>query len=259
MKRYKCVLLILGLLAATITVEESIAETEVMISAALSLKAPFEDIGRIYEKKYPGPRAVFNFGPSGALQKQIERGAPADVFASASSKEVDSLESAGLIVSGTRIDFAGNSIALIAASNATVRLTAFNDLVKNTVVRIAIGNPASVPAGKYAEEALKNMGLWDNLKAKLVYGEHVRQVMDYVARGEVDAGIVFLTDALSRSRELEVVAEAPASVHTPVLYTIAAVTGTKNETAARNFIAIVVSKEGKEVLRKHGFIVNLQK
>jgi len=247
------------LLLAAVAVEDAFAGTEIMISAALSLKAPFEDIGRIYEKKYPGSKAVFNFGPSGTLQKQIEGGAPVDVFASASPKELDDLASSKLIVSATRVDFAGNSIVLIAASKAAVRPAAFSDLAKKNINRIAIGNPASVPAGKYAEEALKNMGLWENLKVKLVYGEHVRQVMDYVARGEVDAGMVFLTDAIPRSGEVEVIAEAPASVYKPIVYTMAAITGTKNESAARNFIAVVISKEGKEALRKHGFVVNLHR
>lgn len=257
MKWYKHILaLIFCLLLPAVSVEDALAGTELMISAALSLKAPFEDIGRIYEKKYPGSKAAFNFGPSGTLQKQIEGGAPVDVFASASPRELDALASSKLIVSTTRVDFAGNSIVLIVASQAAVRPAAFNDLAKKNINRIAIGNPASVPAGKYSKEALSNMGLWETLKVKLVYGEHVRQVMDYVARGEVDAGMVFLTDAISRSGELEVIAEAPVSAYKPIVYTMAVITGTRNESAAHNFIAVVISKEGKEVLRKHGFIVN---
>lgn len=231
---------------------EAAAGTEITVSAALSLKAPFEEIGKAYEKK-TAVRAVFNFAASGVLQKQIEAGAPADVFASASPKEMNALDRSGLLLAGSRTDFAGNAVVLITARKTSVRISSFSDLKKSTVGRIAIGNPATVPAGKYAQETLQALGLWNELQTKLVYAENVRQVMDYVERNEVDAGMVFLTDAISRDRELKVIAEAPASSHSPVKYEIAAIKGTKNEAVARNFIAIVISKEGKDFLRKYGF------
>ncbi len=232
---------------------------ELTISAALSLKPPFEALGREYEKRHPGSRVVFNFAASGVLQKQIEAGAPADVFASASSREMDALEGSGLLLAGSRADFAGNAVVLIAAKNASLRISSFSDLNKSDVGRIAIGNPATVPAGKYAAETLRSLELWEGLRPKLVYAEHVRQVMDYTAREEVDAGMVFRTDALSRGSELKIISEAPASSHTPVVYTAAAIKGTKNEAAALGFIALVLSKEGREVLRRHGFMVKTQK
>ncbi|MBI5075551.1 MAG: molybdate ABC transporter substrate-binding protein [Nitrospirae bacterium] len=238
---------------AVLFAEEAAAGTEITVSAALSLKAPFEEIGRSYEKKHPGSKVVFNFAASGLLQKQIEAGAPADVFASASSKEMDALKAAGLLLETSRADFSGNKIVLIAAKNASVRISSFSDLKKSDVVRLAIGNPATVPAGKYAEETLRTLGLWNDLKSKLVYAENVRQVMDYVERNEADAGMVFLTDANVRDRELKVIAEAPASSHSPVKYEIAAIKGTKNEAAARNFISIVISREGSDILRRYGF------
>lgn len=229
------------------------ATTEITVSAALSLKAPFEVIGRLYEKKYPASKVRFNFAASGILQKQIEAGAPADVFASASPKEMDALQASGLLFAGSRSEFASNSIVLITAINSPVRLITFGDLKQRDVKRIAIGNPATVPAGMYAEETLKTLGLRDKLGEKLVFGEHVRQVMDYVARNEVEAGMVFLTDAISRSRELKVVAEAQYASHRPVSYLIAAVRETKNKSGAQSFIELVLSPEGKEVLQKYGF------
>lgn len=241
---------ILGVLFA----EEAAAGAEITVSAALSLKAPFEEIGRLYEKK-SGVRVVFNFGPSGMLQKQIENGAPVDAFASASPKEMDSLENNGFIIPATRSDLAGNAMVLITAADAARKIFSFADLRKKEIARIAIGNPASVPAGKYSEEALRSLGLWDAVQSRLIYGEHVKQVMDYVSRGEVDAGMVFLTDAIGKSRELRIIAEAPASSHKPIVYTIAAVRGTQHNMAARNFISLVVSKEGREILKKHGFKV----
>ncbi|MBI5849370.1 MAG: molybdate ABC transporter substrate-binding protein [Nitrospirae bacterium] len=246
-------LLLLGFFAV-LFVEEASAGTELTVSAALSLKAPFEEIGRLYEKK-SGVRVAYNFGPSGMLQKQIENSAPVDVFASASPKEMDSLEGSGFIMPATRSNFAGNAMVLITTSDAPRQLFSFADLRKREITRIAIGNPASVPAGKYSEETLRSLGLWDAVQPKLVYGEQVKQVMDYVSRREVDAGMVFLTDAMGRSKELRVAAEAPASSHRPVVYTIAVIRGTKNNMAARNFIAMVISKEGSDILRKYGFIV----
>jgi len=240
------------LFSTTFVVETSTA-SDITVSAALSLKAPFEEMGRIYERQHKGSRVVFNFGPSGALQKQIEAGAPVDIFASASPKEIDALEGSGFIIVGTRADFAGNTIVLITASKARVAVSSLGDLKKKEIERIAIGNPATVPAGKYTEESLKNLGHWENVKTKVIYAEHVRQVMDYVSRGEVDAGMVFLTDAISRSSDLKVTAEVPTSSHKPIVYTIAVIKGSTNEAAAKSFISLVLSKEGKEVLRKHGF------
>ena len=233
------------------------AAAELLVSAALSLKAPFEEIGRAHEKKNPGWKVVFNFAASGVLQKQIEAGAPTDVFASASSKEMDALKASGLLLADSGADFAGNAVVLVAARNAPVQISSFDDLKTGNLKRLAIGNPATVPAGKYAEETLKSLGLWDSLKTRLVYAEHVRQVMDYVARNEVEAGMVFLTDAIAGNDDLKVIARAPLTSHKPVVYTIAAIKGSKHGTeAARNFIATVVSGEGREVLRKHGFTVN---
>ena len=233
-----------------------VAAADLLVSAALSLKAPFEEIGRAYEEKNPGSKVLFNFAASGVLQKQIEAGAPSDLFASASPKEMDGLESAGLIVPGTRTTFAGNTLVLITASSRPASIKAFSDLGKQDLQKIAIGNPATVPAGKYAEEALKTFGLWDMLKGKMVYAEHVRQVMDYVVRNEVDAGIVFRTDAIARSGELRIVAEAPASSHKPVAYVIASLKEAKNGAAASNFIVLLRSDKGRDMLRKHGFTVN---
>jgi len=248
-------LLILCSVIAVFFGEEAAAVTEITISAALSLKAPFEEIGRAYEKK-AAIKVALNFGSSGMLQKQIENGAPVDVFASASVKEMDSLEGGGFIITATRSDFASNEMVLITGTHAQGTPFSFSDLRKKEIRKIAIGNPASVPAGKYSEETLRSLGLWDEVLSELVYGEHVRQVMDYVSRGEVDAGMVFLTDAMERSKELRVIAEAPPSSHRPVVYTTAVVRGTKNEAAARNFIAMVISPEGEEILRRHGFKIS---
>lgn len=244
-----------AIMLSLLSAGRAVAGAEITVSAALSLKPSFEEIGRLYERRYPGSAAAFNFGPSGALQKQIESGAPVDVFASASPKEMDALDKSGLIVAGSRRNFAGNSVVLITSSTDR-RLSGFDGLKDSQIKRIAIGNPATVPAGKYAEETLRTIGLWDNIRPKLIYAEHVLQVMDYVSRGEVDAGMVFLTDAVSRSGDVRTVAEAPEAGHSPVVYTIAIIKGAKGEAAAGNFIALVMSKEGRDILKRYGFTVS---
>jgi len=246
------IIFLLGCLLVFLSGAERAAGSEIMVSAALSLKAPFEHMGRLFEGKHPGTKVLFNFGASGMLQRQIEGGAPADIFASASPKEMDSLEAGGFLVRGTRSNFAGNTIVLIVPSSPRSRIRSFDDLRKKEVRRIAIGNPASVPAGKYAEDVLKSSGMWATVQDKIVLCEHVRQVMDYVARNEVDAGMVFQTDA-GNSKDVEIVSEAPDQSHKPVLYVIAAIKGSGNGMLAKEFISMVLSDEGRQILKKYGF------
>jgi len=227
------------------------AGSEIMVSAALSLKAPFEEMGRLFEAK-TGTKVIFNFGASGILQRQIEGGAPSDIFASASSKEMDSLESRGFLIKGTRSNFAGNTLVLIVPSQSRLRIRSFDDLRKKEIRKIATGNPATVPAGKYAEEVLKSSGLLETLKDRIVLCENVRQVMNYIARNEVDAGVVFRTD-VSAGKDVEIISEASEQSHKPVLYVIAAIKGSKHEVLAKEFIYLLMSDEGRNILKKYGF------
>jgi molybdate transport system substrate-binding protein len=135
-------------------------------------------------------------------------------------------------------------------------LTSFNNLRRGEIQKIAIGNPKTVPAGRYAEEVLRYFNLWDILKDRLIFAENVRQVLDYVARGEVDAGMVYSTDALVRAKEGKILAEAPMESHQPVIYPIAVVKESKKEVLSKEFISTVLSKDGKKVLEKYGFIVS---
>jgi len=247
----RAILFLLGSLLVFLSGAGRAAGSEIMISAALSLKAPFEDMGRSFEVK-TGTKVIFNFGASGMLQRQIEGGAPSDIFASASPKDMDSLESEGFLIKGTRSNFAGNGIVLIVPSQSRLPTRSFEDLRKKEVRRIAIGNPATVPAGKYAEEVLKTSGLLETLKDRIVLCENVRQVMDYTARNEVDAGIVFRTDA-GNSKDVMIISEAPEQSHKPVLYVIAAIKGSKHEVLAKEFISLLMSDEGRKILKKYGF------
>ncbi len=224
----------------------------VTVSAAASLKNAFEEIGKLYESKHGG-KCTFNFGASGDLARQISGGAPVDVFASAAQKDMDTVDKTEkLVADGTRQDFASNSVVLVVPAESKITITSFKDLGTNAdVKKIAVGNPKTVPAGRYAEEVFTSLELVDSCKDKFVYAENVRQVLDYVARGEVDAGVVYSTDA-SVSKNVKVVAGAPDKSHKPIVYPIATIKG-KNEANANAFIALVASPEGKAILQKYGF------
>jgi molybdate transport system substrate-binding protein len=187
------------------------------------------------------------------LQRQIEAGGPADVFASASPREMDELERRGLLAPGTRTVFAGNGVVLIVPAGSKPGIAGFADLGMDTVRRIAVGDPATVPAGTYADEALRSLGLEDLVRDKLVFAANVRQIIDYTARGETDAGIVFATDALGVPGVVTA-GRAPTASHSAVRYHIAVIRGAANETAACAFIGMLRSREGQAMLRKRGFL-----
>ena len=227
---------------------------EITVSAAISLKNAFEDIGKIFKQKNPGVKLVFNFGASGDLARQIEAGAPVDVLASAAQKDMDDIDRKGLLAANSRKDFTGNTVVLVKPVNSTIKLSSLKDLQKGEVKKIAIGNPKTVPAGRYAEEGLRHFNLWDAVKDKLIFAENVRQVLDYVAKDEVDAGLVYSTDAMVRSKEVKVVMKLPEGSHQPVVYPIGVIKGTREELLSRAFVDLVISAEGQKVLNKYGFI-----
>lgn len=226
---------------------------ELTVSAAASLKNVFDEIGKLFESQKKGVKVYLNFGSSGDLVKQIVGGAPVDVFASAAQREMDDLESKNLVAPGTRHPFARNEIVLAQPTKSTIKISGFGDLRKPEIKIIGLGNPATVPAGLYASETLQYLNVWKELKSKFIFGESVRQVLDYIARGEVDAGIVFLTDAKIRPNEVKVIAAAPAGSHRPIIYPIAVIKGSKQENLAREFVKFVGSEQARKVLEKYGF------
>jgi len=227
---------------------------EIRVSAAISLKNAFEEIGKTFMQKHPGTKVVFNFGGSGDLARQIEAGAPVDVFASAAQKDMDDIEKKDLVAVNSRKDFAKNGVVLVKPAHSTIPLQTLTDLQKKEIKKIVIGNPKTVPAGRYAEQALRHFNLWDTIKDKLVFAENVRQALDYVARDEVDAGLVYSTDAMVRSKEVKVVMKLPEGSHQPVVYPMGVIKGTKLETLARGFVDFVISTEGQRILSQYGFI-----
>jgi molybdate transport system substrate-binding protein len=232
--------------------ESAAPKNEILVSAAVSLKEAFAEIAIRFQSETKA-KVVFNFAGSGELEKQIEFGAPVDVFASAGEREMDELASKGLIDPSSRGDFAENKLVLIVPSNAAVSETPFSDLTQAQFKRIAIGNPQTVPAGHYAQQAIENNKLWERVKDRLVLAENVRQVLEYVARGEADAGLVYSPDVKVAAGRVKVISEAPHGSYGPVRYPIAIIKGSRSPDVARQFVAFVRSSQGQEILAKHGF------
>jgi molybdate transport system substrate-binding protein len=249
------VLLFISFFVAVLPVGIALAEptTEITVSAAISLKNAFEEIGKLYESQNTNTKVLFNVGASGDLVTQIEGGAPIDVFASAALKDMDELDSAGFVAKDTRTNFVSNSVVLIVPSFSKITLNSFEDLKKAAIKKIAIGNPKTVPAGRYANEIFQYYKISDMIQNKLIFAENVRQVLDYVYRGEVDAGAVYSTDAMVKQQGVKIILTAPETSHKPIIYPIAVVKGTKNEQAAKRFIVLVTSDEGRKILSKYGF------
>ncbi len=223
---------------------------ELTVSAAASLTNAFQAVGQAFEKAKPGTKVTFNFAASGPLLAQIQQGAPVDVFATADQETMNRAATAKLIVPESRIDFAANTLVLIVPASATATPASLRDLTGAAYKKVSTGSPATVPVGRYTTEAVEQAGLTQDLQPKWIYAENVRQVLNYVARGEVDAGFVYKTDALIEKDKVKVALTVPTK--TKVLYPIAQVAASKNA-AAKEFIDFVRSAQGQEILDRHGF------
>lgn len=224
----------------------------VTVSAAISLKDALDELGRVYEQSHPGAKITFNYGGSGTLEHQIEQGAPVDILISAAEKQMDTLESKGLIVAGTRRNLVANELVLIVpAASSLVR--SFQDLARAEVKVVALGESETVPAGMYARQSLEHLGLLAAVQKKTVFAKDVRQVLTYVETGNADAGIVYQTDARI-SGIVRIVATAPAGSHDPIVYPAAVVRDSRNATAARAFLDFVAGPEARAVFAKYGFL-----
>ncbi len=229
------------------------ADQTLTVSAAASLKDAFTEIGNLYQAN-TGNLVHFNFGASGALQKQIETGAPVDLFASAGAKQMDDIAERGFIDNLSRRDFARNTLVLIAPADSKLTLATFIDLASPHVQKIAVGNPKTVPAGQYTEQVFGYFKLRDSVQPKLISAEDVRQVLDYVMRGEVDAGLVYLTDAKTAAARVRIIATAPEGSHSLILYPVAIIKDSQHKPAAEAFVNLLTSEEGQRILHNYGFV-----
>ena len=230
-----------------------VAAQEVLLSVAISMKEAIEDLGRGFAQARPGVTLRYNFGSSGELQKQIEAGAPVDVFVPAAQLQMDELARKGLIRADTRRIFARNVLVVVKPARSGADLAKPADLLHARVGRIVIGNPKTVPAGQYSEESLRALGLWDRLRDKLVFAENVRQALEYVARGEVDAGFVYVTDAASRGAAVVEAFRPPEDTYRPVVYPAAVTRDSRHPAVAQAFVELLLSARGQATLARFGF------
>jgi len=211
-----------------------------------------DEIGKIYEKAHPGAKISFNYAGSGTLQRQIEQGAPVDIFFSAAEKQMDDLQSKDLVDAGTCRNIVANQLVLIVpASNTTIH--SFQDLSNVSVKILALGEPSTVPAGTYARQTLEHLGIWGGVEKKVVLAKDVRAVLTYVETGNADAGMVYQTDAQGSSK-VRIVTVAPADSHDPIIYPAAIMKAAKNPSAAASFLAFLSSSAAREVFAKYGFL-----
>ncbi|OCA83611.1 molybdate ABC transporter substrate-binding protein [Bacillus sp. FJAT-27986] len=260
MKKSVSIFTMLFLLVITLVAcsEQEVKEekVELRISAAASLQDALRDIQAVFEKENPEMNITYNFAGSGVLQQQIMQGAPVDLFLSSSEDKFESLITAEMIADGEHINLLENELVLIAPSpNETNKISGFEDLMNGTIDKIAIGIPESVPAGKYAKETLEVLEIWDEVESKLILAKDVRQVLSYVETGNVDAGIVYKTDALV-SDNSRIISTANKENHTPIMYPLGILNDTKFPVEAKRYYDFLQSKEATAIFEEYGFIVN---
>ena len=222
---------------------------ELTVAAASDLTEAFEEIGREFESSQK-MKVVFVFGSTGLLTKQLENGAPMDMFAAANVSYIDELEQKGLIVPGSKMTYARGRITMWTSDGSNLRLENITDLARPEVQRIAIANPDHAPYGLAARQALESAGIWDRVKPKLVYGDNIRQTLQYAETGNVDVAIVALSLSVQSHGRWTLI---PEELHKPIDQGLAIMKHTKNEPAARDFASFVVGSQGRAILEKYGF------
>ena len=233
-------------------------KTELTISAAASLSEVMEEAGQIYMKENPGIKIVYNFGGSGSLQQQISQGAPVDLFISAAEDKFNTLQSKGLIDQNHSVKLLNNELVLITQKSNTT-IDSAESLTQDNIKRIALGTPESVPAGMYGKQALLSLRLWEELEhgKKIIFTKDVRQVLSYVETGNVDAGIVYKTDAMI-SQKVRILPFTEKNLHDPIVYPAGVIAGTKHPEEAVDFFNFLKGKEAREIYKKYGFKAALE-
>jgi molybdate transport system substrate-binding protein len=226
---------------------------DILVSAAASLTDVLKEISNGYQSKSKH-RVKFNFGPSSGLARQIEEGAPADMFFSADLPQMDTLYKNGRLEPGTRKNLLSNQLVIIVPADSNLTISSSKDLVKAEVKRIALAEPTTVPVGVYTSKYLTDEGLWDKVKPKVVPVQDVRATTASVEAGNVEAGFVYKTDAAG-SRKVKIAYEVPINKGPKITYPVAIVKESKRKDAARNFMNYVQSPAAKDAFKKYGFVV----
>jgi len=225
---------------------------ELTIAAAASLTDVTAEIAEAYKTVAPNVTLTFTYGSSGSLQTQIEQGAPVDIFMSAAQKQMNALQEQSLLLDSSRINLLENKVVLIVPVDSELGLTSFKELASEDVRTMAMGDPASVPAGQYAEEVLMSLGIKEDVESKANFGTDVRQVLTWVESGEVDAGIVYATDAATTDK-ISVICEAPSDSVKQIVYPVAILKESKQSETAQAFIDFLKTDECAALFEKYGF------
>ncbi|WP_416669618.1 molybdate ABC transporter substrate-binding protein [Egbenema bharatensis] len=226
--------------------------TTLTVSAAATLQNVLEAIDPLFEQAHSDIEVSYNFASSGSLQQQIEQGAPTDVFISAATKQMNTLQEKNLILTETRRNMLSNRLALVVPKNSTLNLSDFRQLADTRVNRISIGEPRSVPLGQYAEEVFDNLNILESLQPKFVFASNIRGILSAVESGNADAGIVFVTDAQA-SDNVELVTIADEALHQPIVYPIAVVSSSPNVEAANTYTQFLFEDEARDTFQQFGF------
>lgn len=239
--------------ASTDTPSPAAAGTiELTVSAAASLTDALKEIQQTYAAQHPHVRLNFNFGASGALQRQIEQGAPVDLFLSAATKNMKALVEQQLVDADQQKGLLSNELVAVVATDGNISVASAADLSKSAVKNVAIGIPESVPAGNYAKEALTSMKLWDALQPEMVQGKDVRQVLQYVETGNADVGFVYKTDALTTNK-VKIAFTVDPETYTSIQYPVSIVKATKHTKEAKDFYNYLQTKAAIDIFKKYGF------
>ncbi|MEO7850843.1 MAG: molybdate ABC transporter substrate-binding protein [Rubrivivax sp.] len=238
-------------LVFAVTLSIAARAADLTVSAAASLTNAFKELAPIFEAANPGTKLQLNFAASGALLQQIDKGAPVDVFASADQETMDQAQAKGLVQASQRRNFVSNRLVVTVPSGSNNLPKVVADLAQPPFERIAIGLPASVPVGRYTKSVLEAAGIWGAIEAKMIGANSVRQALDYVARGEVDAGFVYATDAALMPDKVKVALTVPTP--TPILYPVAPVAASPQAALAMRFVDFLGAAPAQAVLAKRGF------
>ncbi|MFT4416744.1 molybdate ABC transporter substrate-binding protein [Fredinandcohnia humi] len=225
---------------------------ELTVSAAASMQNVLNDIKEAFEKENPSIRIGYNFGASGSLQQQISQGAPVDLFLSASVEKFDKLVKEGIIDASTQHNLVGNEIVLIVPKGREEEIHSFGDLLK--AESISIGTPESVPVGKYAKDVFENMGLWRSIEEKMIYAKDARQVLTYVETANVNAGVVYKTDAIL-SDKVTIVTIADKYLHSSIVYPLGVINTSTHKREAKQFYEYLQSEKALNLFEDYGFLI----
>lgn len=224
------------------------------VSAAASLKDVLAELKTLYEAAYPHVTLTFNMGPSGTLQQQIEQGADVDVFLSAGVSQMTALKDKGLLVDSTNRNLLRNTLTVIVPQGSGLTLDRFENLADSSVERIAVGEFASVPVGQYSRDVFNYLNIMDQVESKLVFAKDVREVLSWVETGNVNYGIVYMTDAMV-SDKVRAIVVAPAASHKPIIYPVSVIKSSTHQREANAFETYLMGAEAKAIFSKYGFSV----